>query len=115
MEDVACQGLTRQYLPVAIITWLDHAFLHMKPKVKECHQLRDTDKLKILGIVCSGLVLLDLMGSEVRLPAQQFPETGAGRKKFGGTHQGTGQAQGHLLRPEKIILGMSRYHTKLQH
>ena len=76
----------------------------MKPKVKECLQLRDTDKPKILGIVRSGLVLLDLMGSEVRLSAQQFPETGAGRKKFGGTHQGTGQAEGHLLRPGKSSL-----------
>ena len=38
-------------LPVALISWLDHELLHLKPKAKECFQLGDSDGLKILGVV----------------------------------------------------------------
>ena len=38
-------------LTVALILGLDNALLHLKPKAEECFQLRDSDGLKILGIV----------------------------------------------------------------
>ena len=38
-------------LPVALITGLDNAFLHLKLKAEECFQLGDSDGLKILGVV----------------------------------------------------------------
>ena len=59
-------------LPVALIPGLDHALLHLEPKAEECFQLGDSDGLKILG----GLGLLDLLGSQVCLAAQQPPEIG---------------------------------------
>ena len=38
-------------LPLALIPGIDNALLHLKPKAEECFQLRDSDRLKILGIV----------------------------------------------------------------
>ena len=38
-------------LPVALIPWLDHALLHLKPKAEECFQPGDSDGLKFLGVV----------------------------------------------------------------
>ena len=38
-------------LPVALKPGLDHALLHLEPKAEECFQLRDSDRLKILGVV----------------------------------------------------------------
>ena len=38
-------------LPIALIPGLDNALLHLKPKAEECFQLRDSDGLKILGVV----------------------------------------------------------------
>ena len=53
-------------LPVALIPELDNALLHLKPKAGECFQLRHSDGLKIL----------DLLGSQVCLVAQEPPEIG---------------------------------------
>ena len=55
-------------LPVALIPGLDHALLHLEPKAEECFQLGDNDGLKI--------GLLDLLGSQICLAAQQPPEIG---------------------------------------
>ena len=38
-------------LSVALILGLANALLHLKPKAEECFQLRDSDRLKILGDV----------------------------------------------------------------
>ena len=38
-------------LPVALIPQLDHTLLHLKRKAEECLQLKDTDRLEILGIL----------------------------------------------------------------
>ena len=38
-------------LTVALILWLDHALLYLKPKAEECFQFGDSDGLKILGVV----------------------------------------------------------------
>ena len=66
-------------LAVALISGLDNALLHLKPNAEECFQLRDCDRLKILGVVLSGLGLLGLLGllgSQVCLVAQEPPEIG---------------------------------------
>ena len=46
-----CDKVVASPLPVAFIPWLDHALLHLKPQAKECFQLRDSDGLKIRGVV----------------------------------------------------------------
>ena len=61
-------------LPVALIPRLDHTLLHLKPQAEEFFQLWDSDGLKILGIVCIGLRLLDLLSSKICLAAQEPPE-----------------------------------------
>ena len=39
------------FLPVALILWLAHALLRRKPQAEEWLQLRDTDRLEIVGII----------------------------------------------------------------
>ena len=56
-------------LPVALMLWLDHTLLHLKPQAEECFQLGDNDGLKVLGVVWCRLRLLDLLASQVCLVA----------------------------------------------
>ena len=53
-------------LPLPLIKCLEHTLLYLKPQAEECFQLGDSDRLKILG-------LLDLLGSQVCLAAQEPP------------------------------------------
>ena len=47
----ACNKVVGGPLPVALISRLDHALLHLKPQAQECFQLWDRNGLEVLGVV----------------------------------------------------------------
>ena len=56
----ACDKVVAGSLPVALIPWLDHALLHLKPQAEECFQLRESNRLVLWLVYCDRLVNLGI-------------------------------------------------------